>query len=176
MTVDLSSLRILHYPDPILLRVAQPVEAEAEEVRAVARRMIEIMHEAEGVGLAAPQVGLPWRVFVTGGRDGDPVDRAFINPVLTLARGEVEAAEEGCLSLPGLTAEVRRATAATICAVGLDGASFTMEGQGMTARIWQHECDHLDGVLIIDRMSTMARLASRKLLKELRAVAGATPG
>jgi peptide deformylase len=168
MSVDPAQLRIVVYPDPSLRRRAGPVDPNDESVRAVARRMIELMHEADGVGLAAPQVGLPWRVFVTNGREADPVDRVYMNPRLH-TDGEWETAEEGCLSLPDIRVDVRRPDAARITAIGLDGSEFTCDLQGFMARVCQHENDHLDGVLIIDKMSPMDRLATRKQLKELEA-------
>ena len=171
VSVEPASLTILHYPDPALRKKGTDVDPADEAVRAVARRMIELMHEADGVGLAAPQVGLSWRLFVTNGRDADPEDRVFINPVLTLGRSELIDHEEGCLSLPGINVQVRRPEQAEITAVGLDGERFTMTAAGVLTRIWQHESDHLDGVLIIDRMNPMDRLATRKALKELRAAA-----
>lgn len=171
MTVDPAQLRIVWYPDPVLRRKALPVDADDENVRAVATRMIELMHEADGVGLAGPQVGLSWRLFVTNARDTDPEDRVFINPVVTLGRSELVLAEEGCLSLPEILVKVRRPDHAEISAVGLDGRPFTLAADGLLARIWQHELDHLDGVLIIDRMTPMDRLATRKALKGLAAAA-----
>ncbi|MCP3903145.1 MAG: peptide deformylase [Planctomycetes bacterium] len=171
MNVDPSRLSIVSYPAPVLKQKARPLEAVDDEVRAVALRMIELMHDAEGVGLAGPQVGLPWRLFVTNGRDADPEDRVYVNPRLELERGDLESGEEGCLSLPGITVQVRRPLAATITALDIDGRTFTRSAEGMLARIWQHEYDHLDGVLILDRMSPMDRLANRKPIKELEAAA-----
>ncbi len=169
MRVDPASLRIVSYPDPVLRVRAEPIESIDETVRAVAERMIELMHEAAGVGLAGPQVGLPWRLFVTNAPDIDPVDRVFVNPRVTLGRGAIEAKEEGCLSLPGINVQVRRPVEAEVTATDLAGRPFTMQAEGMLARIWQHENDHLDGVMIIDRMGTMDRLATRKLLKGMKA-------
>jgi peptide deformylase len=171
MSVDPARLRIVNYPDPVLRAKAAPVDPADPEVRAVAVRMIELMHEADGVGLAGPQVGLPWRLFVTNARDADPEDRVYLNPRLTLGRSELEAEEEGCLSLPGITVGVRRPVEASIEAVDLDGRPVTRSAEGMLARIWQHENDHLDGVLIIDRMTPMDRLSTRKALKELELAA-----
>lgn len=169
MSVDPALLRIIHYPDPVLRRPAEPVERIDETVRAVAERMIELMHEAEGVGLAAPQVGLSWRLFVARGEDQDDPTEVFVNPALELHRGALVAREEGCLSLPGITAEVRRPDTVTLSAVDLDGRPVQREQSGFLARVWQHEFDHLEGVLIIDRMSRMDRIATRKALKELGA-------
>jgi peptide deformylase len=172
MQVDPSALKIVHYPHPALREKAQPVETVTDHVREVARRMLQLMHDADGVGLAAPQVALPWRMFVTNAREADPEDRVYINPVLhrdPLQR--LEEAEEGCLSLPGINVQVRRPACCRITATGLDGRPFEMEDAGFLSRVWQHENDHLDGVLIIDKMSPMDRLATRRTLKELKAAA-----
>ena len=172
MHVDLASLHIVRYPDPVLRRKTRPIASIDETVRAVARRMLELMHEAPGVGLAGPQVGLSWRLFVTNAGDLDPVDRVFVNPELALGRGEMEVATEGCLSLPEIDVQVRRPVHADITATGLDGERFSMSADELLARIWQHENDHLDGVLIVDRMSQMDRLSTRRVLKEMREAAG----
>ena len=167
MSVDPAQLRIVHYPDPALREATEPVDPGDATVRAVAERMIELMHEAEGVGLAAPQVGLAWRVFVTNAREADPEDRVYFNPALTLAPGEIETEDEGCLSLPGIQVAVRRPLRATIRATALDGVAFEAEAEGFLARVWQHEFDHLEGRLIIDRMGPRDRLANRKALREM---------
>ncbi len=172
MHVDLASLHIVRYPDPVLRRKTRPIASIDETVRAVARRMLELMHEAPGVGLAGPQVGLSWRLFVTNAGDLDPVDRVFINPELALGRVEMEVATEGCLSLREIDVEVRRPVHADITATGLDGERFSISADELLARIWQHENDHLDGVLIVDRMSQMDRLSTRRALKEMREAAG----
>ncbi len=171
MAVRPDQLRIVHYPDPVLRRVAQPVEAVTDEVRAVARRMLQLMHEAPGVGLAAPQVGLPWRMFVANPTGEPDDDRVFINPVLSGPSREAASQQEGCLSLPGIQGDITRPTAITITALDLDGRSFTLTSDDLPARVWQHETDHLDGVLIIDKMPPIDRRANRRLLKELETAA-----
>jgi len=178
MTVDPSRLQLQHYPAEILRCTTRPIDHIDQTVRAVAQRMIEIMYEQEGVGLAAPQVGLDWRLFVTAGfaerkteQDEPGPDRVFINPRLTLGRGEMTTKEEGCLSLPGIQCDVRRPSTASIEALDLDGESFQMQADGFLARVWQHEFDHLNGLLIIDKMLPMDRLRTRKQLKELEAAA-----
>jgi len=173
MSIDPQSLTLVYYPDPILQRKAQPVPAIDDEVRAVAQRMFELMHEHEGIGLAAPQVGVSWRLFVTRGNpETDEPDRVFINPTLTLGRTALEPHEEGCLSLPDITVTVRRPTSVTITATDLDDEAFTLTTDDFAGRVWQHEFDHLNGTLIIDRMSAMDRLSTRKALKELKRAAG----
>jgi len=172
MAVDPAQLRIVHYPHPALRGDADPVDAQSEEVRAVAHRMIELMHEAEGVGLAAPQVGLPWRMFVTGVVEPPDGDRVFINPSLEIVDRVSSVHEEGCLSLPGIHGDIRRPIGVRITATDLQGDTFTLEDADFRARVWQHEFDHLDGVLIIDKMMPRDRLASRRAIRELEAAAG----
>jgi len=167
MTVEVNHLSILFYPDPRLRQTARPVDPLDPQVRTAAARMIQLMHEAKGVGLAAPQVGLPWRLFITNPTGEPGNDVFFVNPVLSDPAPEQEAASEGCLSIPGITVEVRRHKRITVSALDLAGSHFQMTSEELPARIWQHETDHLDGRLIIDRMSPLDRVANRKQLKEL---------
>ncbi len=167
MPLDPAKLQIVHYPASVLRRKARPVPAVTAEVRAVAMRMLELMHLAPGVGLAAPQVGLDWRLFVAN-HTGEPADDlVFINPVLSEPSRATEDYEEGCLSLPDIRAVIRRPMAVSITATGLDGRPFSLTSHELPARIWQHETDHLDGVLILDRMSPGDRTALRRKIKAL---------
>jgi peptide deformylase len=167
--IDARTLQIVHYPDPVLRGNARPIPAVTDEVRAVAVRMLELMHAAPGVGLAGPQVGLPWRLFVANATGEPADDRVFINPQLSQPSREQVEQEEGCLSLPGINGQVRRPQRITVTAVDLDGREFTLTSDELPARIWQHECDHLDGVLIIDRMPRVERMANRDALRQLEA-------
>lgn len=170
-------MTIIRYPAPVLRQVARPIEQVDQTVRAVAERMIELMHAAPGIGLAAPQVGLAWRMFVAhvprGEREaGEPATsldepRVYVNPVISDPAGGVEAWEEGCLSLPDIHGDVLRPPEVTITALGLDGETFSQRGAGLLARCWQHEVDHLDGVLIIDRMIRMHKLKNRSAIKAM---------
>ncbi len=171
MAIDVSALEIVQYPDPALRTVARPIDPIDDTVRAVAARMFELMHEAEGAGLAAPQVGISWRMFVTRADDEHP-DRVLVNPNIADLGGDLEVRAEGCLSLPGLTLEIRRPANASLNCLDLDGRSVTIAATGLMARVLQHEHDHLNGVLIIDKMTPIDRIANRKLLKELEAAAG----
>lgn len=186
MPVDPSTLKVIHFPAPILRTRSKPVPEVTPEVRAVALRMIEMMREHDGIGLAANQVGLAWRLFVAhvppvpgdAGRSATSVpatatDEAmvFINPVLSEPQRDLEPLEEGCLSLPEISGEVRRPSAITISALGLDGEPFTMRAAGLLARCWQHEADHLDGVLILDRMTQLSRMKNRSAIRDLEAAA-----
>ncbi len=168
MGIAAATLQVLHYPAPQLRSRAEPIQKIDASVEAVAVRMIELMRQANGLGLAAPQVGLPWRMFVTSGQEDGP-DHVYINPTLTIVDAELVLREEGCLSLPDINIELRRPRAATINARDLAGKQFELTDYELLARVWQHELDHLDGILIIDKMSPMDRIATRKILKELEA-------
>jgi len=160
-------LDIVFYPDPVLKMKCTPVTDFSPALAGMAGRMLELMHHAPGVGLAAPQVGIPIRLFVCN-PTGEPEDDAvYVNPVLTDLEGGEEA-EEGCLSLPSVSTTMRRAQKAVIHAVDLHGHDVEAEGKDLIARIWQHETDHLDGRLIIDNMSTSDEITNRRLLKQLR--------
>lgn len=183
MAVDPLKLRIEIYPAPALRERAREVEEITPEVRHVVARMAELMVEAEGIGLAATQVGVPWRIFVcripSGDRwsaqDDPPTanDRleAYINPVIE-AVGPPEADEEGCLSLPDIRGDVLRPPQVTISATDIEGNRFTRTGAGLLARCWQHELDHLNGVLIIDKMTQMGRLKNRAAIRSLERQGG----
>jgi peptide deformylase len=160
-------LKIVVYPDPGLRVKARPVEQVTEQLRAAARQMLEMMHAAPGVGLAATQVGINLRFFVANPTGRPEDDRVFINPVLVGPSRESTQAEEGCLSLPDIRGNVRRPTKITIRAQDLEGRSVEITSDQLAARVWQHETDHLDGVLIIDRMAPLDRLANQKLLREM---------
>ncbi len=158
--------QVVCYPDPILRKKAKLVTEIDDEVRQRAQEMMDIMYDAIGVGLAGPQVGWGARV-VTLNTTGQPEDGGlFINPRIVKSAGEV-CDDEGCLSLPGIRAKIVRAAAVEVEAYGLDGEELHIEADGLLARAWQHEIDHLDGVLIIDRMAPAARLMWRRRLKEL---------
>ena len=159
-------LQIIQYPDPRLKKVSVPVETFDDSLKALAARMFQLMREARGVGLAAPQVGQNIRMFVMN-HSGDPADdRAYVNPELSEAEGSEES-EEGCLSLPGLNVRVIRDKTMRIRAKDLDGNDIDQVQTGYIARVWQHEFDHLNGTLITDRMGPVAKMAARKILREL---------
>lgn len=163
-------LKIVHYPDPVLRRRADPVATIDDRVRDVAARMIELMHEADGVGLAGPQVGLGWRLFVarSSHEPGEPA-RVYINPVLKNPSRQTAPREEGCLSLPGIFAQITRPVAITLDALDEHGQPFSLTSDQLPARVWQHEFDHLEGVLILDRMTPMDRRANQALLRQMEA-------
>ena len=174
MAVDTACLEILKYPHPALRAVAASVDAIDQSVRAVAARLVELMYGAEGAGLAATQVGVPRRIFVTKADERRP-DLVYINPRLTRLGGEMTPRSEGCLSLPGIDVEIRRPALATITALDLEGREFSLTDEELLARVWQHEIDHLDGILIIDRMTPLDRIATRRALKDLESAARRMP-
>lgn len=161
-------MRVIHYPHPTLLRASKPLKRVDAELRKMVAEMFELMYENRGCGLAANQVDLPYRLFVMN-MAGDPQqreeERVFINPVLSKHKGMAEA-EEGCLSLPTLYAQVKRPERVTISGYDLAGQQINLNADGLFARIVQHEADHLDGVLIIDRLTPTGRMAVKELIEE----------
>ncbi len=168
---DLESLKILPYPHPVLREQCIPVDdPTAPALAALIERMFELMFAARGVGLAAPQVGVGVRFFLAS-PSFEPSDRrVYINPEIVSGEGSQDD-DEGCLSFPGIYSKVRRHNIVTIRAIGLDGQAFEETGEGLAARIFEHESDHLEGRLLVDRMSSVARLANRKALKTLETAA-----
>ena len=149
-------LKIARMGHPVLLQRAEAVPDPTDpEIRRLAADMVETMVDAGGIGLAAPQVHVPLRLFVM--RDGDSA-RVLINPVLALLGEEEEEGWEGCLSIPGLRGVVPRARRLAWEAEDLEGRHLAGEAEGMAARVMQHEHDHLDGVLYLSRMADLRRL------------------
>lgn len=136
---------ILTAPHPSLLRVCQPLKFLNKSVTRTIQQMLQLMHEAGGVGLAAPQIGKAWRVFVLNVGEGD---RVYINPVVTHVSGHV-VSEEGCLSLPGVLVSLTRSKTVRIRGFDLEGAPIHQTVWGQHAIVAQHEADHLDGRLIL---------------------------
>src|SRR5579884_2612555 len=161
-------MKIVVYPHPALRHPAKPLVAIDRQVRLDAGRMLELMYENWGLGLAANQVFLPYRIVVIN-PTGDPQQRereeVLLNPVILERKGSIEG-EEGCLSFPGLFQKIRRAKTVHVQAYNLRGEVVEKNVSDLEARLWQHEVDHLDGILFIDKMGTIARLASRNALKE----------
>jgi peptide deformylase len=155
------------YPDPLLRQQALPVTAFDEELRAIVAAMYERMEKSKGVGLAAPQVGLKSRILVlnpTGERKDELV---LINPEIVARGGPDTLFDEGCLSFPGIYAEIRRPERCTVRARDVEGRPIEAEYSGFQSRIIQHEYDHLEGVLLVDRMSPADKLRNRTALEEL---------
>lgn len=164
--MDFCKLRIIHYPDPRLRRPSVPVEKIDGFLADLSARMFELMYEANGLGLAAPQVGLNIRLFVTNHTTQPGDERVYVNPEILNVSGAIER-EEGCLSVPEVHVTIRRAQRVRLRALGLDGGPFERKGDDLLARAWQHEMDHLNGILICDRMSPTAKIAARRQLKKL---------
>jgi len=177
-------LEILQYGDPILRAKGERIERIDERIRELARNMIETMHEAHGVGLAAQQVGQPLQLTVLdvsavedrpstlklSGKDVDPkgtMPIVLINPEIEL-RGETEIGVEGCLSFPEITGDIERAQSVLVRSQTLEGEMFQIQASGLLARAIQHEHDHLHGILFIDRMSSAAKAALSSRLKRLQ--------
>lgn len=143
--------------DPILRAKAEPVAEITDELRKLIDDMYETMYAEEGVGLAAPQVGVGQRVIVIDPHEDETPRFALINPVLLASSDDTERGEEGCLSIPGMKEIVERSFAVTVEGLKPDGGPTRIEAEGLLARILQHEIDHLNGILFIDRISPIKR-------------------
>jgi peptide deformylase len=162
---------LTRYPEPVLRKPALAVARFDEELADTVAAMFELMYSSQGVGLAAPQVGLNRRILVldpSGSRD-DPESEplALINPTVLELAGETTLYEEGCLSFPGIFAEVRRPDRCRVRAFTLQGEAFEAEYTGFQSRVVQHEYDHLEGVLLVDRMSAADKQRHKAALSEL---------
>ncbi|HVB85912.1 MAG TPA: peptide deformylase [Candidatus Dormibacteraeota bacterium] len=158
---------IVKYGDPVLETPTKPVEAFDDEFRKLTDDMFESMYAAQGVGLAAPQIGIGLRVTVIDVTNGKNSEARLVcaNPQIVHAEGE-QHEEEGCLSLPGFRGRVLRPSFVTIRAQNLTGEEFEMRGEGLLARAFCHEIDHLDGILFINHLSMLKRdLIKRKIRK-----------
>ncbi|MGI5861006.1 MAG: peptide deformylase [Myxococcales bacterium] len=161
---------IVIWPDPVLRQKCQEVEQVDDELRRLIDDMFETMYAAKGVGLAAPQVGVTRRVVVidTSPSQEGAKPLALINPRITRTEGE-RVYEEGCLSVPGEAEEVVRADKVWFTALDRDGKEYSMEADGLLAIAVQHELDHLDGTLFVDRLSTLKRELIKRRMKRLKA-------
>jgi peptide deformylase len=162
-------VRIIKYPHPTLRHKSRPLRLVDGELKRTVGRMLDLMYQQKGIGLAANQVDLPYRLFVMNPQ-GDPavkeLEYVFINPVIVKRSGTAEG-EEGCLSFPELFAPVRRSAKIVISAYNLAGKEVSCELSDLPARVAQHEADHLDGVLFVDRLSPAARLSVKQALTDL---------
>jgi peptide deformylase len=162
---DAALLQVRKLGDPVLRATALPVERFDTALETEIERMSSLMHDALGVGLAATQLGVLHRVLVYRVDPEDPVT-ALVNPVLERISDELETAEEGCLSLPAVHVEVERPAKVKVRARGATGQELEIEAEGLQARVIQHEIDHLDGVLILDRISREARKEAMRAMRE----------
>ncbi len=164
---------VVKFPDPRLKRVSEPINGIDDALRELARDMIDVMYDEPGIGLAAPQVGAPVRMFVIdtewNDEDGERDPRVMINPEIIGRSGRITW-EEGCLSVPDYSATVERDAQITLRAMDLDGKLVEEQAEGLRAVCIQHEIDHLDGILFIDRISRLKRsLYVKKRKKQLAA-------
>ena len=170
---DLLTLEILTYPDPILMKKAEPVAELTDEIKVLADRMVKTMTAAPGAGLAAPQVGTLLRIITVdtacGSEKRPPAPLIMINPEITRTHGEI-IDEEGCLSMPGIFADVARPESLTAIYTDQKGERRNIEAEGTLARCIAHETDHLDGVLFWDRLGRFKRDWLRLKFKRLRSV------
>ena len=163
---DLKTLRVLRYPAPALREHAARIKEINTFLRELSERMSELMRQEKGVGLAATQVGWPFRFMLINTTAEPGKVETFINPVILAKRGKLFE-EEGCLSVPGVFAKVHRAEIVTVRATLPSGETVEMEAQGLIARAWQHEIDHLDGTLFVDRLSPAAKIVIEPKLQEM---------
>ena len=165
-------MKIVHYPHPALRHPAKPLACIDKELHLTIGRMKELMYEAKGLGLAAPQVALPFQLLVMN-VSGDPSkpeqEEVFLNPIIVERRGIMED-EEGCLSFPNLFQNVRRAKSVRVKAYDLKGQPIEKVVTDLEARAWQHEIDHLNGVLFIDMMGPLAKLSARSSVKKFEKI------
>jgi len=160
----MATMEVLIFPNPVLRKKCAPVEDVDEEIKQIVKDMSETMYVEKGVGLAAPQVGISKQIFVV---DVDDELITLINPKITLS-GENEKMEEGCLCFPKISVEIERKTCARVEGLNIDGEPIEIEAEGFLARAFQHETDHLNGVLIIDHLSKVKRDLTLKQFKKLQ--------
>ncbi|HIN78992.1 MAG TPA: peptide deformylase [Gemmatimonadetes bacterium] len=157
--------------DPILRTATAEVDAFDRDLKMLVRDLFETMYHAEGIGLAAPQIGISRRVIVIDLRSEEQPEArlALINPSVVWASAESDKEPEGCLSIPGLEEVIKRSLAIRVEAVDIDGGRMELEAEGLFARVLQHEMDHLDGILFVDRVSALKRRILMKKWKKIQA-------
>ncbi|QVL31114.1 peptide deformylase [Telmatocola sphagniphila] len=162
-------MKILNYPHPVLRAKAEPISTISKELAIQAGEMLELMYKHEGLGLAGPQVGLPLQILVMN-FSGKPEEKenecVAINPVIVNMQGAQVNDREGCLSFPGVFTNIRRYKTVRVQAYNLKGELFEMVSNDLGARLWQHEVDHLQGALFIDKMGPIGRMNTRKQIEE----------
>ena len=162
-------MQIVKYPHPALRHISKPLRRVDSDLKGMIHQMLDLMYSNEGIGLAANQVGLPYRLIVMNvrsDRTAPDEEHVFINPVITQRKGQEEK-EEGCLSLPEICAPVRRPEKIVLAAYNLAGEEVNLEMEGLHARVAQHECDHLDGVIFTDRLTPANLLKVKQDLEDM---------
>jgi peptide deformylase len=161
-------LELCYYGDTVLRKAASPVEKFDGELAALAEKMIDIMREEDGVGLAAPQVGESLRVIVIDASNGETEPYVLVNPEIVCRSDEKMQEDEGCLSLPGITLTLTRSARVSVKAQDVNGEPYMIENaEGLLAKALQHEMDHLNGILVIDHVSSVQRALLRGKLKKI---------
>jgi peptide deformylase len=169
-------MEVLSHPNAALKQTAEPVDPAADDdLRELCRKMAQAMYDAPGIGLAAPQIGVLKRVIIYDLDEDSPGIVALCNPEIVEASEECELDDEGCLSLPGITIPISRPCTVTCEAQTLTGRTVRIEADGLHARLLQHEIDHLDGVLMLDRATPEERKAALRRYLDAQ-LAGAKPG
>jgi peptide deformylase len=162
---------VVKYPDPRLRQETRTVTKVTDEIRALVEDLTETMFDENGAGIAAIQIGAPEKIFliegtVAGGEENSP-PMVFINPEVVWASDETETKEEGCLSFPGIYVPIKRSLRARVRAMGMDGKTFEVEGEGLFARAMQHEGDHLNGRLMVDFVGPLKKQMITRKMKKL---------
>lgn len=162
-------LKIVHYPEPVLLQIGKPVTDFNSELKSLVENMFETMYLAGGVGLAAPQIAVSQRLFVmdcSGGED-ESQKIAIVNPEIVHVEGE-QLGDEGCLSFPGIYQKVQRSMRTIVRGQNVEGDWFELDGDELTARCVLHETDHCDGIIFLDRMTPLRRAFAKRKIKKLQ--------
>ena len=162
-------MNIVTYPAEVLREKAEPIEEINDDVCRTADEMLELMYESEGIGLAAPQIGWSKRLIVIDVKDELGDEKVFINPAVVNQEGTF-LSDEGCLSFPDITGQVMRSETVEVVAFNLKGEKLKIKAGGLLGVVFQHEIDHLNGVLFIDKMTSGSSLANAKKLKEFERI------
>jgi peptide deformylase len=165
----MSLLKVVHYPEPVLLKVGKPVTEFDDELKKLVADMFETMYDAKGVGLAAPQVAVSQRLFVMDCSNGEDAEAklALINPEIISVEGE-QYGDEGCLSFPGLYQKVERSLRTVVKFQDVTGEHFELEAVDLEARCVLHETDHCDGIVFLDRMTVLKRQLAKQKIKRMQ--------
>jgi len=167
--MTMAKLGVTKYGAEVLRNVAQPVEEINNEIKGIISNMLDTLYASEGIGLAAPQIGIPKRIIVVDINPSDPSSKpiVMINPSIVDQQGQIEF-EEGCLSVPDVRGNVKRAEKITVEAIDADGNKIRIEASDMLARVVQHEIDHLNGKLFIDHLSRIKQQLIKKQLRKIQ--------